>query len=64
MPILMYKTELGSSIHPEHINTYHEASHKALWNFWTTSSSTVDIKDYMNYDPYLGRITEPSGKRE
>ena len=60
----MYKTELGSSIHPEHINTYHDASHKVLWDFWTTQSNTVDIKDYMNYDPYLGRITEPSGKKE
>ena len=64
MPILMYKTELGSSIHPEHIGTFHEASHKALWNFWTTQGNTVDIKDYMTYDPYLGRITEPSGKKE
>ena len=64
MPILMYKTELGSSIHPEHINTYHNASHKALWEFWTTQSNTVNIKDYMNYDPYLGRITEPSGQKK
>ena len=64
MPILMYKTELGSSIHPEHIGTFHEASHKALWNFWTTQGNTVDIKDYMTYDPYLGRVTEPSGKKE
>ena len=64
MPILMYKIELGSSIHPEHIDTYHNASHRALWNFWKTQSNTVDIKDYMTYDPYLGRITEPSAKQE
>ena len=24
----------------------------------------MEQKDYMTYDPYLGRITEPSGKTE
>jgi len=31
-----------------------------LWNFWKQNGASIDIKEYMNYDPYLGRITENS----
>lgn len=60
IPLLMYKIELGSSIHPEHIGSFHKGNHDALWNYWQQNSSTVDIKDFMNYDPFLGRVTESS----
>ena len=60
IPLLMYKIELGSSIHPEHIGRVHDASHKALWQYWQQMGSSVNIADHMNYDPYLGRITEAS----
>ena len=60
IPLLMYKIELGSSIHPDHIGLVHNASHKALWQYWQQMGSTVNISDHMNYDPYLGRITEAS----
>jgi len=62
MPLLVYKTELGSSIHPEHINAFHKGNHDALINYWEQQGASVDIADYMNYDPYLGRVTEPSGQ--
>lgn len=62
IPLLMYKIELGSSIHPEHIDAFHRGNHSALWNFWQQNGATIDIKEYMNYDPFLGRITEPSGQ--
>ena len=60
IPLLMYKVELGSSIHPEHIDLIHKQNHDALWNFWQQSSASIDIADFMNYDPYLGRVTEGS----
>ena len=60
IPLLMYKIELGSSIHPEHIGRVHDASHKALWQYWQQMGAQVVIADHMNYDPYLGRITEAS----
>ena len=60
IPLLLYKTELGSSIHPVHIDAFHNKNYEAQYNFWLTNGSNVDIKEYMDYDPYLGRITEPS----
>jgi hypothetical protein len=58
IPLLMYKIELGSSIHPEHIGAWHNGSHKALWQYWQQMGSGINIADHMNYDPYLGRVTE------
>ena len=60
IPILLYKTELGSSIHPEHIDIFHRGNYQALSNFWEQNGANVDIREYMSYDPYLGRITENS----
>ena len=60
IPLLLYKTELGSSIHPIHIDAFHNKNYEAQYTFWLTNGSNVDIKSYMDYDPYLGRITEPS----
>jgi len=63
IPLLLYRTELGSSIHPEHINAFHMGNFNALSNFWAQNGANIDIADYMNYDPFLGRITEPSGQQ-
>jgi GR25 family glycosyltransferase involved in LPS biosynthesis len=64
IPLFLYNLEFDSTIHPEHINVFHKAPHDALLNWWQQSGAGVDIKDHMNYDPYLGRITEPSQKHE
>jgi hypothetical protein len=60
IPIFLYKIELGSSIHPEHIEIFHKGSHDGLKNLWETRGSDLNIDQLMNYDPYLGRITEPT----
>ena len=64
IPLLMYKVELGSSIHPEHVGVWHTGSHKALWGWWSQEGAKVDIADHMNYDPYLGRVTENSAAKQ
>ena len=61
-PLLLYKTELGSTIHPEHVDVFHRNSYEAIFNFWKTQGSQLTIEQISNYDPYLGRITEPSQK--
>jgi len=58
IPLFLYKIELGSSIHPEHIDFIHRSSHDGLRNFWEQSGSDVGISELMDYDPYLGRVTE------
>jgi len=60
IPLLLYKTDLGSTIHPEHIDIYHKQNYTLLSEFWHQNGAQIEIKEYMNYDPYLGRITEPS----
>ena len=63
IPLLLYRIEMGSSIHPEHIDAFHKGNHQAQSQFWTQNGSGIDIADYMNYDPYLGRITENSAMK-
>jgi len=64
IPIFLYRLQLGSSIHPEHINHFHKASYEALNNWWTQSGSDMNIEKLMNFDPYLGRVTEPLQKEQ
>ena len=59
IPLFLYRIALGSSIHPEHVDLIHKQSHDGLLNFWTQNGPNINIKDLMNYDPYLGRITNP-----
>ena len=60
-PILLYRLELGSSIHPEHIDSFHRASHDGILNWWQQQGATLDVKTLTDYDPYLGKVSDPGG---
>jgi hypothetical protein len=60
IPLLLYKLELGSSIHPEHVDIFHRNSYNAIMGYWEQNGANINVNEMMNYDPYLGRITEPS----
>jgi hypothetical protein len=60
IPLLFYKIELGSTIHPEHIETFHRGNYNGLLDFWSQRGSDLNIETLMNYDPYLGRVVENS----
>jgi hypothetical protein len=62
IPLLLYKLELGSSIHPEHIDIFHRNSHDGILNFWQQNGANLTIENLTSYDPYLGRVTEPGTK--
>ena len=64
IPLLLYKTDLGSSIHPEHIDAFHKGNYTAQLHYWTTNGSQMNIRQQMDYDPYLGRITENSAAQQ
>ena len=64
IPLLMYKIQLGSSIHPEHVDVFHKQNHEALWNFWETQGTSHVLGKLMDYNPYLGRVTENSAAIE
>ena len=63
MPLFLYNLNFQSTIHQEHIGVFHQGPHSALSNYWQNSGSTVDIKQWMDYDPYLGRIVENSAAK-
>ena len=58
IPIFLYKIALGSSIHPEHVDIFHKSSHDGLVEFWSQNGAKMNIRELMDYDPYLGRMTE------
>ena len=63
IPLFLYNLNFGSTIHQEHIGVFHKGPHDALLNWWQQSGASIDIRDHMNYDPYLGRITENSAAK-
>lgn len=57
IPLFLYKLELGSSIHAEHIDVFHKASYDGLWNFWKTQANQIeDWNSLFDYDPYFNRL--------
>ncbi len=60
-PVLLYKLDLGSSIHPEHIDAFHKQSHDGILNFWQQTGAQLSLDQLTDYNPYLGRTTEPGG---
>ena len=58
IPLFLYRIALGSSIHPDHIDHFHKASHDGLSEFWKNTGCQMSIDELTEYDPYLGRITE------
>jgi len=57
IPLFLYKIELGSSIHTEHVDIFHKSSYEGLWQFWRNES--INISDWniiLDYDPYFGTL--------
>ena len=64
IPLFLYNMALGSTIHAEHIGIFHQGPHTALTNYWQQQGTEVDIREWMNYDPYLGRIANNSAAQQ
>ena len=58
IPLLLYKLDLGSSIHPEHIDVFHKGNFDAQFAYWSQNGAQTNIDHLMDYDPYLGRVVE------
>ena len=57
IPLFLYRIELGSSIHKEHLDVFHKSSYEGLWNFWKADSRNIeDWNALFDYDPYAGRL--------
>ena len=59
IPLLLYKTDLGPSIHQDHVEVFH----KQLSGTSLTSGhnqAQMNINELMDFNPYLGRVSDPS----
>jgi hypothetical protein len=57
IPLFLYKIELGSSIHTDHVDTFHKNTYESLWNFWKFEASNVeDWNTIFDYNPYYGTL--------
>ena len=58
VPLLLYRVELGSAIHPEHMDVFHKPNYEAQFNFWSQAGARTTIEQIMDFDPFLGRMVE------
>ena len=57
IPLFLYRLQMGSSIHKEHVEVFHRSSYEGLNNFWKNQANQIsDWSPYFDYDPYFGRI--------
>jgi len=57
IPLFLYKIEMGSSIHTDHVDLIHKSSHEGLWNFWRQDAASIeDWNPLFDYDPFAGRL--------
>ena len=57
IPLFLFRIQLGSSIHAEHLDVFHKSSYDGLWNFWKVDSTNVeDWNSLFDYDPYFNRL--------
>ena len=65
IPLFLYKIELGSDIHKDHIDVFHKSSYEGLWQFWRNQA--VDIKNWdelFDYDPFFCALPPVSEQKE
>lgn len=55
VPIFSYRLDLGSAIHPEHIEIFHQDSCNALGDYWKQNGPSITLDDLMILDEYAGR---------
>ena len=63
-PLLLYKIELGSSIHPEHIGIFHKGNHDGIRNFWAQQGAQFSVETITEFDPYRGRVAESTATQQ
>ena len=56
IPLFLYKIDMGSSIHDDHVDVFHKSSHDGLWQFWKNPSTDLKWNEIFEYDPYFCRL--------
>ena len=62
LPLLLYRVELGSAIHPEHMDVFHKPNYESQMSFWSQHGANLSVDELMDFDPYLGRMVESTAE--
>lgn len=49
-PAFVYKVDLGSTIHPEHVDVYHRGSREGLISWWQNESGKMKVEDFFKFE--------------
>jgi GR25 family glycosyltransferase involved in LPS biosynthesis len=61
-PLFLYKLELGSTIHEDHVETFHKNSYDGLKAFWENKGSELSVEQITTYNPYFNSVIGSSGQ--
>jgi GR25 family glycosyltransferase involved in LPS biosynthesis len=56
VPLFLYELKLGSTIHENHVETFHKNSYDGLYAFWKNKGSELTVETITDYNPYFNRI--------
>ena len=56
IPLFLFKIDMGSSIHDDHVDVFHKSSHDGLWQFWKNQSTDLKWDEIFEYDPWFCRL--------
>jgi GR25 family glycosyltransferase involved in LPS biosynthesis len=62
VPLFLYNLKLGSTIHEDHVETFHRNSYEGLYNFWSQKGSELSVEQITNYNPYFNSVIGSSGQ--
>jgi GR25 family glycosyltransferase involved in LPS biosynthesis len=61
-PLFLYDLKLGSSIHQDHVETFHRASYDGLKTFWENKGSELTVDQITDYNPYFNSVIGSSAQ--
>ncbi len=62
VPLFLYNLKLGSTIHEDHVETFHKNSYNGLKAFWENKGSELSVGQITSYNPYFNSIIGSSGQ--
>lgn len=50
IPVFLYKLDLGSTIHPEHVDVFHSGSRNGLLAWWQNESNKMEVHQFFEFE--------------
>jgi hypothetical protein len=50
IPVFIYKLDLGSTIHPEHVDVFHKGSRDGLLAWWQNESNKMETHQFFEFE--------------